>query len=1009
MTKLFLITLRWMKKDRKRTLLSFLSILLAVYMMTMLGIYFSSTVSFLGSKERYEKGSYHLKIHCDDAKQAEKIAGNAAVSESSSIFNADYGFIEDYLKKYKSNAGRGSVNYLPTFSLNGKTFPLSRGTPAFAAKDADELTNSIPLKKGRFPQKAGEIVIHSRYASDQNLDIGDTVVLSYEVRKGTLTYSEYTNKLVGSANALKEQRVYSVKDKPDDTGMIVNNFVTQIDQVYSQKNLTAYEKQRKAADDLYYLFTLSDTSTDRTPWNWGYTAQDNNAYRLTNNDTIFTYAQTKTEPEPVEVMQYRAKIVGVTEYGINSQRATELIFSYEDEAAKKMFPMHDGYSYVRIKEGYDVDDEAEQIRKTVGIAKSFKDESGIHDTVSLNDMLLFYEGRSLYNPSSADPMIILGALTVVLVVFVFFARLIINNAFELSSAYRLSQYSSLKTVGVSSGQMFVMIMGECLLYLIAALPIALLLAFATGKVIISKITDLKIFDALYGSGVTDRFFKLEISTGIMVLVISITVFSVLMSAYAVAIRMIKMPAVQTRAADGVKPPKPVRRSWYTRRLFGFSAGLAVRSAFRKRMRFFIMLLATIVSTTLVITISSLIFALYKSDSRIYDPDMPDYVCYINTDFSQEQNFSDDYKLIKTSGLFSKIGMGGYKTLCFTDPDSGIFTDGFAKQLSEKNMSAKIRISAITPMDYAEYIRSDISYDKLVANGGVLVCSEIYKSDEQMQQWEDTGSKAVKDDQQKIILNVTKDKPEKHSIEICGTYTPRIKRIYDEINRIYTHDDGICVIVPVENYYKLLSWIKPNDDGLVTDYGGVIAESNDLTDDMFSLICESGKEEQAKEFLNEKFENRILIEDNVPQKHTNERISKALRIAGLSLSAIIFAVALINIISTCAAEMVNRRRELSMLRACGMSLRQIFKTLRLEVLFFWGVSTVTSAVLGTMIASLIFRFLSDGTNDPGKMASLPFAVMIAVFATLLVLLMGAYLLPIRSMAKTPIAQDVRMKE
>jgi hypothetical protein len=69
---------------------------------------------------------------------------------------------------------------------------------------------------------------------------------------------------------------------------------------------------------------------------------------------------------------------------------------------------------------------------------------------------------------------------------------------------------------------------------------------------------------------------------------------------------------------------------------------------------------------------------------------------------------------------------------------------------------------------------------------------------------------------------------------------------------------------------------------VTDYGGVVTESDDLTDEMFSLICESGKEEQAKEFLNEKFENRILIEDNVPQKHTNERISKALRIAGLSL-------------------------------------------------------------------------------------------------------------------------------
>lgn len=74
----------------------------------------------------------------------------------------------------------------------------------------------------------------------------------------------------------------------------------------------------------------------------------------------------------------------------------------------------------------------------------------------------------------------------------------------------------------------------CLLYLISALPIALMLAFATGRLIISKITDLKIFDALYESEVSERFFRLEISAPIMILIITITVFSVLLSAYAAA-------------------------------------------------------------------------------------------------------------------------------------------------------------------------------------------------------------------------------------------------------------------------------------------------------------------------------------------------------------------------------------------------------------------------------------------------------------------------------------------
>ena len=98
MTKLFLITVRWMKKDRKRTLLSFLSILLAVYMMTILGIYFSSSLCILRSNEKMSQGDYHIKIRCENSEQAEKISMNAAVSKSTYYFDAYPSVIQGYLE-----------------------------------------------------------------------------------------------------------------------------------------------------------------------------------------------------------------------------------------------------------------------------------------------------------------------------------------------------------------------------------------------------------------------------------------------------------------------------------------------------------------------------------------------------------------------------------------------------------------------------------------------------------------------------------------------------------------------------------------------------------------------------------------------------------------------------------------------------------------------------------------------------------------------------------------------
>lgn len=993
MTRLFLITVRWMKKDRKRTLMSFLSILLAVYMMAMLGIYFSSAVSVLRSKEKFENGSYHVKFHCEDERQAQQVSQNAAVSQSIRLFEAQYGFVQDYLDKYQSKVEGASEFYLPTFTLNGKS-AVDTCFYNYISGDSLGMTGSNRLLKGRMPEKAGEITLSSLMMQNRNLDIGDTVVFRYEVRKGTVTYSEYKNKMVpdkDDPNNLTSEKIYTFKDKSEDAWLIVNNFVTQINKVYSNKNEYSIDKYIETRNDIKYLFTLSDRVEKDDLWKWGYQLGENDYKNPENNE--FMEAQAKTYGEPVEAIEYKAKIVGITEVSFSG-------YLYEDdEQAKKLFPVVSCDCYTRISDGLDIDDEAEQIKKTVGLKDTYKrgEFYNSEPTAELHDMLLFYEGRSLYDPNSNDPMIILGVFAVILAVFVFFARLIINNAFELSSAYRMAQYCSLKTVGVSRGQMFVMVMGECLLYLVAALPIALLLALATGKLIISNITELKIFDAMYGNGVSDKFFKLEISPTMMTLVITVTVFSVLLSAYAVAIRMIKMPAVQTRAADGTKPPKAVKRKWWTKKHFGFSAGLAIRNAFRKKMRFFITLLAAVVSATLVITIASLIYAVDKSDNKIYDPDAADFEVHITSGFTNESNISQDYKKIRDSGLFRKE-LTDVMTVYCREGKNGSWDKSFIGDKMSKDF-AMIAITAVTPESFG-FLETDMTYDELVEKGGVLVCKKVYEND--YGNIKETDIDTLKDGTEKITVPIGEGTQSKDfTFDISGKYTVRSLDCFPEL---YSDKGSIAMAVPLENFYDMFKWIDIDESGNAFDYSDISVYSS-LNSMSLGLVAQDGRQEEAEQFLRDAFGSRIDINSNVATKQTQERAAKALRIAGLSLAAIVFAVAMINIASTSATEMVNRRRELSMLRACGMSMRQIFKTLRIEVLFYSAVSAGISAVLGTGIASVIYRLI----DEEAKMATLPFTAVIAVFLLMTAVMMCAYLLPLHNMSRSQIAQDIRMKE
>ncbi|MBR6044736.1 MAG: FtsX-like permease family protein [Ruminococcus sp.] len=1018
MTKLFTIVIRWMKKDRKRTLLSFLSIVMAMYLLTFLGIYFSSAVSMMRSLTGFEDGTYHAEFICRSADQAKLVTKNASVSEGAlyvespdgSVSLLDSCFYDKYCDKNKG----GDNDFVPLIKLNGTSYDTldlkyvsSRMDMCLAAGNLSELSeDGIKEINGRFPENSNEILLGWFAASELGLKIGDTLEIEVGARKARAEYAtlempledpdemitkeetdEYgysseTDTALGFAGRELGEKLEKVPDteyKPDETGEAMNAF---------------YNSFRDNRND------LSRKLYNAANGKLSYTC----CYDEENKKAVCTAIRLTPLDETVDVQKLSYTVVGIDRNGI----CPPLCFYVDDPFAKPFFEFDDHgqpymespYRYtawVRIKDGLDIDTEVAQIRNSADIPKDDLKRS----YVIMNNDLIFYEGRGFEYATGGSSGVVIMFLVMVLVaaVFVFFARLIINNAFELSSAYRAEQYGALKTIGASNRQIFAMVLTECIFYLIAALPISVGLAVLTGKAVISGIRDIRIFDLQYGAGISDRFFTLEIIPAILIASVIVAAFSVLFSGYACAIRIRKLSPIDASKAQNSKKVKAKKRKPLQVGKLGFPFIYAIRSARKSFMHVSITILAAIISGTIVITIFSLLKGI-ESGALIEEKYMEDFWVGIeNTNAGKPFDIYKEYKRLENSGLFENIRFSS-SGITVTDSEHTDLTDEqlsflndeyigmFKKYRYDDTEGLKINIFPITRESFKD-IGADLSYDEFLAADGVLVSNSAYA-------YNDEGSATaavIKEGATELALPPS---PESESgswskVKIAGLFVPESGSSY------VCYPQSIYAYVPFERFYDLAK-------GLVDD-GANVDLSNMYTD--FQLNAVSGKEEEAKAFLESFVQDPELyanIQDNVTHNLTLDRIGEALRLAGVWLSIIIFAVAMINIISTSSANIVNRRRELSMLRSCGMPMRDIFKSLTFEALLCTLIASIISGVAAYFATKLI------GTEFMGlpetKMSFWSFG---GTFLLMLAVMLLPYLLPLRSMAASPIASEIRSKE
>jgi putative ABC transport system permease protein len=237
----------------------------------------------------------------------------------------------------------------------------------------------------------------------------------------------------------------------------------------------------------------------------------------------------------------------------------------------------------------------------------------------------------------------------------------------------------------------------------------------------------------------------------------------------------------------------------------------------------------------------------------------------------------------------------------------------------------------------------------------------------------------------VIVN--QDFADAHDLNVgdeLAFITPQDKRVTYNVSAVYDAD-------------SLLGQVTVTDASMVRDWGskeifyafvlsdpGVNAKALKKGEDQALKGFPTAKPQTIADFKNEQYEG----------------INGAVTLIYLLL-ALSVIVALLGVVNTLALSVHERTRELGMLRAVGMSRRQVRQMIRGESVITAGIGAVLGIVLGTLFALIVSRPLADS----GFVFTIPIAALIIVFIVAALAGVLAAIQPARRAAKVDVLRAV----
>lgn len=931
MKHLVSLSFKYLRRQKLRTFLTFMCIMLSVFIMCSVAAYSSSLYTTMKNQAVYEDGSWEVNIggffgETVDGSPSEK--GLTNMAEAVNIIRnhaaVDDMYIEEYLfiemNKYETQKGTGyfEINYgenEPVFTeeisikSNAGNYKLLPNQEQFKenVSDKDEINNGFfpAWLKGEYGYEIGDeitITVTPVYG-EVNDNIPEVKAMIDEIRRnnalGDKNSADKDFKPVIITDYFSEEEQKALFDAYDTESPITDTLLRKYCNFYDLKELALDNEQRGDP----FKFTMKIAGFNETSDSGQSDDYDERSFlniESTANDCNFC--------------SLYSSIVGLENYQ-----------SYNSNTA-----------LLRISDKIDFDDGLKMLLSDLGFDV---DKNFYSYDIEYNSEILMYELKG------ADAMTDLMGFIVVGIMLLFITwmlvRFIIDCAFEVSVKERSAQFAALRVMGASKAQLISLVLTEAFFYSLTAVPIGIFSAFTMCRFV---------FGSLKNSGIVIAEFRVMpffavIGIGLSIIAIFI---SALTSALWAARKLSPAEAMNYGKLKSKKRKRTLKKSRINRNSRKFILSYTMKNILSLKGRFFMVTATSAVGVMLFMTCAVLAIK-FETEIGIEG----NY-----QDFSISADICDIYdyeKVFGNNGHFSKYRMNQYTDLDLKNYDS----IEIMNKLDGANNHSSVFVSTINRSDYESYAENlvGMTYDEFVQTEGAFVGISPFADDKGMIQYNEKTDELIRCKENFYLPFSEFGFKEAPELAFDGNIKT-IKIAGKLCCEAFTQDS---IYIPLDNAVKFFSGGQSSGATLLLTVNGsenYEAAINDIT-----------------EYINSK--GIIGYEDWYMYGTGRQNFIKS--IIGIVATFIlsIWLGGIFSTISITSSGIMNRSRELMMIRAVGMTRKQLIGTIILESVMYALISSIVGIVSGIALLKFIM----------GEILGIVFAEVSAVMAAVILIIIA----------------------
>ena len=958
MSYLIKLTLKYMKRQKLRTFLTFCCITLAAFAINLFSVYVCSYIETGKNIAAYSTGNYETLFNgLIDTQEKADIFVNHSVVEKGYVYGLNY--LDSNLDSQDEN---GEYSKLDVLCDGKKVLSSVRLTQLYCfgddsitakmsnyASDSENDENGMPeqefdridkknmIFQGNAPEKKGEAAVPGKFR-EMGYNIGDTVELTLNFDK---TEIDMDSKEV---KALKEYIDKENKDKKETRRTYIQEFGIPEgvdEETYNQAEII----NLKTAFSFYGRQVFS-----------GCTGKN-----------YLDYIPFKNE-HTVDSQTIKVKITGFTDGDIFKFADFNDGFDVADELNKGdmwSFERQDctPVALARISKGIDFDEGLEKLYTAVGYNKDdFEAEldTANEGRISLNISLLSLEVRG--SAAISQSIMIYGIILIVMILIWLVCRFSVDNAFEISVQERVEQFNTMRILGASRKQIGIIVLFEAFLYCLTAVPIGILLAILICRLTLGYATAGGLETMLVGKAAErGSIFEFSLNPIIMTLSVLLTVVGVIISAYTSSMWAGRKISLNQALNYGKpkKKQKPLKaKKTKLKRVKHFILSYTLKNIGRTKKRFVMSVVAMSVSTVLlaVILLSGgayyFIFKENIDNSNFCDMSVE---FFIPEDMTVEE-FIEPYK---NSEITDKVSL---QLSQMTDISYDIEKNGaFFHQIfdpSEIVYMKKSTENGITKMTQATFIDENffntfmkpyvnMTYDEYKSGGKYAITSNMHGIADKKQFYSQSDLGV---DEMPEFTVYDKDGKEKMKFSLSGV-----------VCDVPIVAFGNTLLIPIEYMDEISTDSTMNSIVLYFD----IADNDKAYDKLMTLL-DSGDYMQDSYWI---CQDLYMINNQLGA------LVKAVLLYVGSFFVTLWLIGLVNMVDTINTGVLNRRHELAMLKATGTSTKMINRSVYLESMLFSFTSTFIGLILANPLVISLIR--SDYKKIPDSSIMFMIAMNIAI--------------------------------